>query len=104
MQSHDEIPKLGGSRKHYQAHAEGWPAALLGIVVGAVALVLAVMFSLVLLPVLLGAGMAGGGYLWWRTRKLRKVLRDEQVRRRATREREVEGELLHVDELGPPHA
>ncbi|MET0165853.1 MAG: hypothetical protein ABW318_12740 [Vicinamibacterales bacterium] len=104
MSSPDEIPKLGASRRHYQVQVEGWPATLLGIVVGAVALVLAVMFSLVLLPALLGAGMVGGGYLWWRTRKLRKVLREEQVRRRATGEREVEGERLHVDELGPPHA
>jgi hypothetical protein len=104
MSSRDEIPRLGGSRKHYQVHVVGWPAALLGVFVGAVALVLAVMFSLLLLPALLVAGMVGGGYLWWRTRKPRKVLFEEQGRMRATREREVEGELLHVDKLGPPHA
>ena len=104
MPSHYENSVLGGLRKHYQVRVEGWPAALLGIVVGAIALVLAVMFSLVLLPALLGAGIVGGAYLWWTTRKLRKVLREEQIRRRMTREREVEGELLHVDELSPPRS
>jgi uncharacterized protein (DUF58 family) len=101
MSPQNETPKLGGPRRH-QVRVEGWPGALLGIVVGAVVLVLAVLFSLVLFAALLAAGIVGGGYLWWRTRKLRKVLREEQARRRAPREREVEGELLQVDEPGPP--
>jgi hypothetical protein len=104
MPSHDENSKLGGSRKDYQLQVEGWPDALHGIVVGTAPLVLVVMFSLVLLPALLGVGMVCGGYLWWRTRKLRKILREQQVRRPAIREREVEGELLHVDKLNPPPA
>lgn len=98
----DGNSRPGGSRQHFRLHVEGWPGALLGIVIGAVAIVLVVVFSLVVLPVLLVGGIAGGGYLWWRTRKLRSVLREEQVRRRSMREREVEGELLRVDELDPP--
>ena len=99
MSPENETPRLTGSRKHFQVHVGGLPGTLLGFVAGAVGLVLALMFSLVLFAVLLGAGVVFGGYLWWKTRKVRQVLREEHARRRTAGEREVEGEVVHVDPL-----
>lgn len=99
MSPDNETPRLAGSRKRFQVHVGGLPGALLGLVVGAVGLVLALTFSLILFAVLLGAGVVFGGYLWWKTRKVRQVLRDEQARGRTAGEREVEGEVVHVDRL-----
>ena len=98
MSPDNETPRLAGSRKHFQVHVGGLPGALLGLVAGAVGLVLALMFSLILFAMLLGAGVVFGGYFWWKTRKFRRVLREEQARRRTAGEREVEGEVVQVDE------
>lgn len=103
MPSPEEIPRLTGSGRRYEFRMAGWPAALLGVVVGTVALAVGVLFSLVVLPVLLIAGAAGGGYFWWKTRALRKALR-QNAAGRAVREREVEGEIVHVDRPVVPRA
>lgn len=81
---------------------------ILAVVVGALAL----MFSAVLLVVLLVAGLILGGYFWWRTRTLRKQMREqmEALRRNAppagervdptpsARGNVFEGEAVRVDE------
>ncbi|MCC6194775.1 MAG: hypothetical protein IT518_09950 [Burkholderiales bacterium] len=103
MPSLDEIPRLPGSGRRYELHVGGWPAALLGVVVGAVVLAVGVLFSLVVLPVLLIAAVAGGGYFWWKTRAMRKALR-QNAAARSVREREVEGEIVHVDRPVAPRA
>jgi hypothetical protein len=43
------------------------------------ALVLAVMFSLVVLGLLLGLGLIFSGWWWWKTRALRRVLREQRA-------------------------
>ena len=86
----NETPRLPGPGKHYQLHIGGLVGTLSGFVVAAVGLILAVTFSLVLFALLLGAGVLFGGYFWWKTRNLRRQLREEQLRARAPREREVE--------------
>ena len=50
---------------------------LLAFVVGAVFLVLAFMFSLVALAVIAVAGLALWGWLWWKTRAVRKQMREQ---------------------------
>lgn len=45
-----------------------WAVALLG---------LALMFSAVLLAVMLIVAVVGGAYLWWKTRKLRRQIREQ---------------------------
>lgn len=103
MSFSDQTPSLAGSRRAYAFHVGGWPAALVGMLVGAIALTVALLFSLVVLPVLLVAGAIAAAYVWWRTRALRKALR-EGAGRSSIREREVDGELLHVDRPVPPRA
>jgi hypothetical protein len=54
--------------------------SLLGKVVavtaGAILLVLGFIFSVLLLAVIAVAGLTAFGYFWWKTRKLRKTMRE----------------------------
>jgi Flp pilus assembly protein TadB len=49
---------------------------LLTVVLGAILLALAVMFSLVALAVLVVGGTLFAGWLWWKTRALRRAMRE----------------------------
>lgn len=49
---------------------------LVSLVLGIVLLGLGLMFSVVLLGVLIVVGLGIWGYLWWKTRELRRVLRE----------------------------
>lgn len=53
---------------------QGPLAKLLAFVLSAAFLVLAFMFSLVALAVVAVLGIVVGGWLWWRTRKLRQAI------------------------------
>lgn len=76
---------------------------LLALLVGAVLLVLGFMFSVVILAIVAVVGLVAFGWFWWRTRELRKVMR-EQAAAQATRgpvpaEGEIiEGEAVVVEE------
>ncbi len=79
---------------------------LLALVVTIVLAIVALMFSAVLLAVVLAFAVFGGIYLWWKTRTLRKLMREvasaHAMRRdafaRDTSEGEVvEGEVIRVD-------
>lgn len=91
----------------YISHTSAHPPSLLqktGAIIAATALAgLALMFSAVLLVFLLCIGMVAWAYLWWKTRELRKQMRNFPSRG-ATMENEVfegeviEGEVIRVDE------
>ena len=59
---------------------EATPPSLLGrvatILAGAVALVVAFMFSVVALAIVSVVILIGAGYVWWKTRDLRRRLRE----------------------------
>jgi len=98
---HDrETPGLHGPDKRHDSPVSGFAASALGFVGAAVGLVLAFMFSLVLAAVLLTAGVAFGGWFWWKTRTLRQQLREQPLQAGRPGEREVEGvvvEFVSVD-------
>lgn len=50
---------------------------LLSLVLGAAFLVLAFMFSLVALAIVAVGGLAVWGWLWWKTRAIRKQMREQ---------------------------
>ncbi len=54
---------------------------LIGLIVTAALIVLGLMFSVVLLAVIALVGVIGGGYLWWKTRALRRQMRQMQLQR-----------------------
>lgn len=78
------------------------PKSLLGkaaaLLVGSLVLILAVMFSLVALAVVAVGGTLFAGWLWWKTRALRKAMR-EAAPAAATRpdDQVIEGEFVRTE-------
>jgi hypothetical protein len=68
------------------------------ILVGAALLVLGLMFSLVVIPVLVVLGVALWFYLRWKTRGLRKAMR-EQASRSPEGGTVIDGEAVIVEEF-----
>jgi ABC-type bacteriocin/lantibiotic exporter with double-glycine peptidase domain len=74
---------------------------LLALIFGAILLVLGFMFSLVILAVAAVVGLVAFGYFWWKTRELRRILREQQAAAASARPAggEVfEGEAVVVEE------
>jgi hypothetical protein len=74
---------------------------LVTLVGGAVLLVLGLMFSVVVLTGLVIVGLMVWGYLWWRTRDIRRVLRQTQAPIDVPGGDVIEGEAVVVDEWRP---
>ena len=55
---------------------------LLGIAAGAVLLVAALMFSVVMFAFALAAGLLAWGWLWWKTRDVRRQMREQMETQR----------------------
>lgn len=58
--------------------ASGVLNRVVGAVIGAVALVFALLFSVALFVVLAVVGLGAFGYLWWKTRAVRRAMREQQ--------------------------
>ena len=75
--------------------------SLLALVAGVVMLVLGFMFSLLLIAIVATAGLLGYGYLWWKTRALRRQINEQmQQQRQAKTDSDgagiiIEGEVIH---------
>ena len=54
----------------------------------------ALMFSVFLFAVVLTVGVAAWGYLWWKSRDLRKQMREQQGRDSAAEGLVIEGEVI----------
>lgn len=81
------------------------PTGLLGklfaTLLTAALLVLGFMFSVVVLAVVAVLGVLGFGYFWWKTRALRRAIREQQMNpRQYTPDNVIEGEATVVRE-GP---
>ena len=100
--------RLSGARSRTYGFAyapRSLAGRIAGFVVGAVALVAAFALSIVVFVVALTGAAVIGGWLWWKTRTLRKDLREVQSRIRPG-EREVRGEsiVVRTDEGAAPDA
>lgn len=69
-------------------------AAMLAVVL----LILGLMFSLVVLAVVAVLGVAMLGYLWWKTRALRKAIRQQATSPRPAQGNVIDGEAQVVRE------
>jgi UPF0716 family protein affecting phage T7 exclusion len=79
------------------------PTSLLGqilaLIAAVVVLVLGFMFSMVLLAVFLVIGLVVGAWFFWRTRHLRKAMREaDAMRQPPTDGNVIEGEAIIVEE------
>ncbi|MBI4754408.1 MAG: hypothetical protein HY778_03080 [Betaproteobacteria bacterium] len=72
--------------------APGWMGRLLSFAAGAVLLVVAFMASLLVFALVVAVALVVGVYLWWKTRELRRQVREMQ--RPARGGRVVEGDAI----------
>jgi hypothetical protein len=93
----DRPPPRVAYEKGIRIGGSGWLGRVLAVVVGAVVFVAAAMMSLILLTVLLALGTVAVGYLWWKTRELRKHLRTYGERNYGDDGRTVDVEVVHKD-------
>ena len=66
---------------------------LVALMVGTVLLIVGLMLSLVLFAIIVAVGLAAWGYFWWKMRKLRKVMREQQ-----TVGHVIDGEAIIIEE------
>lgn len=77
---------------------------LLGFVGAVLAAILAFMFSLAALAVVAVGGVLLGGWLWWKTRAVRKQMQDQmqhQAQQRPADGYVIEGEAVRTDSQRP---
>ena len=74
MSSFEERPRLG-YRGSVGSRANAVVMKTLAVITGGVVLASAFLLSLVFFAVAFAVVVIGGGYLWWKTRELRKRMR-----------------------------
>ncbi len=114
----DNDPRLGSSPSG-GPRAAPLLARVFAFAAGAVVLVAALFFSVIVFAVLLVVGLVAGAWLWWQTREVRGVMREQMEQaRRAQREQSrpapgaqpgsesgevIEGDFIReIDEEDPP--
>ena len=93
MQTDEERSTLTGSDASLSTNVPSLPVTVLTFVSAAVLLVAAFTFSLLVLAILATVGVLVWGYLWWKTRELRKQMREQPLGGRV-----IEGEAIREDE------
>lgn len=76
MRVDKEWSRLTGSNARFHLHSSNWLSKAVALAMSAVLLVLAFMLSVLVFTVLAMGGLLVWGYLWWRTRGLRKQMRE----------------------------
>jgi len=76
-------------------------AKILTIIATTVLLIGAVAMSIVVFAVALTGVALFGAYLWWKTRHLRKQMRDQMRDARSSDSTVIEGEIIRRDEEAP---
>lgn len=78
---------------YIQTNAMSLPQKVLATFLGLAMLALGIMFSVVMIPVILVVGLIGAGYVYWKTRPLRKAMSQA-----AQENRIIEGEAIVITE------
>lgn len=102
---HTDPLRLAGPRVHtftFRTAPRSFLGRVAAAVTGAVALIVALAFSVVAFAVVAVAAAVGGAWLWWKTRDLRRALRERPNAPMGGRpgEREVQGDavVIRVDD------
>lgn len=101
-------PIRNRSRLGTQAGEQGAPGKLSGlfgrIVAGIAAaglVIAAFVFSLIVFAIIAAAGLVLGGWLWWRTRALRRQMREHPPGGNVVEGEVIEGEVVREPDKGP---
>lgn len=89
MRTDEEQSRLTGAGARFRAHASGTLGRVLTFVASAALLVVAFTFSLLVLAIVATGGLLVFGYVWWKTRELRRQMREGQPGGRV-----IEGETI----------
>ncbi|HKB82671.1 MAG TPA: hypothetical protein VKD04_05630 [Burkholderiales bacterium] len=89
MLTNDQQFRMIGSNPRYRAPMPGLLGRILTTVATAVLLVVGFMFSLVIFATVAAIALVAGSYLWWKTRALRR-----QIRERPRGGRIIDGEVI----------
>jgi hypothetical protein len=108
--------RVRGARINVQP--PGFFGRVLAVIAGLVLFVLGLMFSVVIIAVAVAAGLIIWGWIWWKTRPLRRQMREQMEARmaaggdtaapaaddegRAPSGRVIEGEVIRADD--PPRS
>lgn len=68
-------PQLGGPG-HAAGRGSGWFGRIVATLITGAVVVVAIMFSLAVLAIAAVAGAVFLGWLWWKTRQVRRQMRD----------------------------
>ena len=92
-----EEEKLEFARNHarFGVQTPSLLGRIVAVTLGAVFLILAFMFSLVVLVVAVTGGLLAWAYLWWKSRKLRQQIREQPAGMRI-----IEGEVIRESAQG----
>lgn len=96
MQFDDKRPELGNRGGPTARGASRLVARVAAIVGGAILLMSALALSIIFFAVVAVLGLLIGGYLWWKTRELRKQIRTQFAASSSHREI-IEGEIIEGD-------
>lgn len=85
----------------FQRPAPGLLGRVTAFVLSALFLLLAFLFSLAALAVVAVAAAAFGGWLWWKTRTIRKAMRGQRNASRPPADDFIDGEAVRTDAPTP---
>ena len=89
MPTNDDQSRFPGNGPRFRAPGSGFLGKILTTLASVAVLAMAFMLSLLIFAVVAAIGLMLGGYLWWKTRELRKQMRD-----RPQGGRIIEGEVI----------
>jgi Flp pilus assembly protein TadB len=89
MQTNHIRFRLGSNGRKLHLQPTGFMAKVVTVAMAALIVVAAFVFSLLVLAVAAAGGLLIFGYVWWKTRKLRRQLREHSPGGRV-----IEGELI----------
>ena len=76
MLTHEHPLRFGGNGPRPRAPSSGLLGRILAGIVSAIALMVVFMLSIVVFAAVASVAMVAGTYLWWKTRALRRQLRE----------------------------
>ena len=79
MLTNDEQFRLSGKGPPFRAHASGLLGRFLATVASAAVLVVVFMLSFLIFAAVAAIVLLVGGYLWWKTRTLRRQVRERPL-------------------------
>lgn len=110
MNERREPPQLGYGNGRRRGSSSGLLARVLQVAAGALVLIGAIAISIAVFAVVLAGALIAGGYLWWKTRHVRRQL---QAAAAASRDQPsarpdfsggdvIEGEVIRKEETTSP--